>query len=58
MDQIEIARLLGGNDGVHRVAFVRKGLDFAPGEREKWLEAFSKAYKAIRCSWNVKSIPR
>jgi len=44
MDQIEIARLLSGNDGVHRIAFVRKGLDFAPGEKEKWLEAFSKAY--------------
>lgn len=44
MDQIEIARVLSGNAGVHRIAFVRKGTSFAPGEKEKWLDAFSRAY--------------
>jgi len=44
MDQIEIARLLSGNEGVHRISFARKGSNFASGEKEKWLDAFSKAY--------------
>jgi len=43
-DQIEIARLLKGNDGVHRIAYVRKGTQFEQGESESWLSAFSKAY--------------
>ena len=43
-DQIEVARLLQGNDGVHRIAFTRKGEQFQPGERESWLSAFSNAY--------------
>jgi len=43
-DQIELARLLKGNDGVHRVAYVRKGTAFDPSERETWLTALSNAY--------------
>lgn len=43
-DQIEIARLLRGNDGIHRIAYARKGTHLAPGEGEDWVEVFSKAY--------------
>jgi hypothetical protein len=43
-DQVELARMLFGNEGIHRIALVRKGPGFAPGEREEWLDAFSKAF--------------
>jgi hypothetical protein len=43
-DQMELARLLQGNDGVHRIAYVHKGSAFAPGESEPWLTAFANAY--------------
>lgn len=43
-DQNEIARLLRGNDGVHRIAYVEKVLNMATAERDKWVNAFSNAY--------------
>lgn len=43
-DQHEIARLLTGSDGVHRIAYVEKVLSIAPVERDKWIRAFSDAY--------------
>jgi hypothetical protein len=42
-DQHEIARLLKGNDGVHRVAYVQKPI-IPEDERAKWLKALSEAY--------------
>jgi hypothetical protein len=44
VDETEIARLLKGNDGLHRIAYVRKGPTLEASEQAKWLEAFSKAY--------------
>ncbi|WP_155834257.1 hypothetical protein [Halotalea alkalilenta] len=42
--QHEIVRLLRGNDGVHRIAFVKK-TDLMPEElRNKWIDVFLKAY--------------
>lgn len=43
-DQNEIARLLKGNDGVHRIAYVEKTSNITAPEREKWIKAFSDAY--------------
>ena len=43
-DQIEIARVLKGNDGLHRISYVRKASTFEPTERESWTGAFAKAY--------------
>jgi len=43
-DQKEIARLLKGNDGIHRIAYVRKVPKLEDAEREVWLKAFSEAY--------------
>ena len=42
-DQVELARLLEGNDGLHRVAFTKKGADFSAEERKRWLEALAGA---------------
>lgn len=43
-DQNEIARLLRGNDGVHRIAYVEKVPNMTAAERDKWINAFSDAY--------------
>lgn len=43
-DQHEIARLLKGNDGIHRIAYVAKVPNIAAAERERWLNALSDAY--------------
>lgn len=43
-DQHEIARLLKGNEGVHRIAYTQKTVRLEPAEREKWLSAFSNAF--------------
>ena len=42
--QHEVARLIRGNDGVHRVAYVRKVPRLETQEREKWLQILSEAY--------------
>ena len=44
LDQVELARLLRGNDGVHRIAYVRRGAVLDSSERDKWLAAFANAY--------------
>lgn len=38
-DQHELARLIEGNDAIHRVAYVRKGPRMELAERARWLEA-------------------
>ena len=43
-DQTEIARLIRGNDGLHRIAYVRRTSTLDPSERDTWLDAFAKAY--------------
>ncbi|MEQ1935077.1 MAG: hypothetical protein ABL962_14555 [Fimbriimonadaceae bacterium] len=43
-DQHEVARLLKGNDGVHRIAYVRKTAQLDDTERNTWLKAFANAY--------------
>jgi hypothetical protein len=43
-DQHEVARLLKGNDGVHRIAYVRKVSQLEADERERWLKWFADAY--------------
>ena len=43
-NQHEIARLLKGNDGVHRIAYVRKISELESDERERWLKWFAAAY--------------
>jgi hypothetical protein len=43
-DQHEVARLLKGNDGVHRVAYVEKVNSLPASERERWIKVFSDAY--------------
>lgn len=45
-DQCEIARLLLGNDGLHRVAYTEKARTMDPAAREKYLAAFRAAYLA------------
>jgi hypothetical protein len=42
-DQHEVARLLKGNDGVHRVAYVQKP-SIPVDERARWIKALSDAY--------------
>ncbi len=43
-DQHEIARLLKGNDGVHRIAYVEKTSAMNQAIREKWIASFKEAY--------------
>jgi len=43
-DQHEMARLLKGNDGVHRVAYVRKVPQLDSSDRDTWLKALANAY--------------
>jgi hypothetical protein len=43
-DQHELARLLKGNDGVHRVAYVRHGAQLDSTERDAWIKAFIGAH--------------
>jgi hypothetical protein len=43
-DQVEVARLLQGNDGVHRIAYTQKARAMDAAEREKWVTAFAGAY--------------
>jgi hypothetical protein len=42
-DQCEIARLMRGNDGTHRIAYTEKGAAFDPDARTKWLAIFRNA---------------
>lgn len=43
-DQHEIARLLKGNDGAHRIAYTEKTGAIDPSIREKWIASFKEAY--------------
>jgi hypothetical protein len=43
-DQCEIARLLRGNDGLHRVAYTERARAMDATARDAYLEAFRKAY--------------
>lgn len=43
-DQHEIARLLKGNDGVHRIAYAEKTSAMTQATREKWIAWFKDAY--------------
>ena len=45
-DQTEIARILQGNDGLHRIAYAEKGETMKPENREFWMAALRKAYVA------------
>lgn len=45
-DQYEIARLLQGNDGLHRIAYTEKNKDMAEDTRKLWLEVVEDAYVA------------
>lgn len=42
--QHEIARILQGNDGLHRVAYAMKGGEMPKEVRENWIRALSNAY--------------
>ena len=43
-DQHEVARLLRGNDGLHRFAYVEKVPELAPEVREQWIANLRSAY--------------
>ena len=43
-DQHELARLLQGNEGLHRVAYTRKGPRLDAETRERWLERLTAAF--------------
>jgi hypothetical protein len=43
-NQHEVARLLKGNDGIHRIAYVEKNQNIASTVREKWIKSFLEAY--------------
>ena len=43
-DQHELARLLKGNDGVHRIGYVRKVSELEATERATWLNTFASSY--------------
>lgn len=42
-DEYEIARLLKGNDGIHRISYTAKN-PIPEAERNKWLKALAEAY--------------
>jgi len=42
-NEYEIARLLKGNDGIHRISYTSKSL-ISETDRIKWLKAFTDAY--------------
>lgn len=43
-DQSEIARLLRGNDGLHRITYIEKQVPMNGKNREFWLSIIGKAY--------------
>jgi len=43
-DQNEIARLLKGNDGLHRIAYTEKTRAMDAASRDKWITIFKDAY--------------
>jgi hypothetical protein len=43
-DQCELARILQGNDGVHRIAYTERARSMDGERREHYLGAFRKAY--------------
>jgi hypothetical protein len=43
-DQHEIARLLQGKEGIHRIAYVEKTEAMDTATRTQWLNAFAQAY--------------
>lgn len=43
-DQHEIARLLRGNEGLHRIAYTERRSSMSPNVRERWLKALTEAY--------------
>lgn len=43
-DQHEIARMIEGEQGVHRVAYVKKGPRLADEERSRWIQLLRNAY--------------
>jgi len=43
-DQHELARLLKGNDGVHRIAYTEKTKAISSVVRDKWINALTGAY--------------
>jgi hypothetical protein len=45
-NQTEIARILQGNDGLHRIAYTEKGDSMKPENREFWMKVLNKAYVA------------
>jgi hypothetical protein len=45
-NQAEIARILQGNDGLHRIAYTEKGDTMKPENRELWMKVLNKAYVA------------
>ena len=45
-NQTEIARILQGNDGLHRIAYTEKGDTMKPENREFWMKVLTKAYVA------------
>ena len=45
-NQTEIARILQGNDGLHRIAYTEKGDTMKPENREFWMQVLTKAYVA------------
>lgn len=43
-DQHEVARLMRGIDGLHRIAYVAKVTELSQPQRDKWIKTFSEAY--------------
>ncbi len=43
-DQHEISKLLKGNDGLHRAAYIEKTQSIDPKTREKWVQWLSESY--------------
>ncbi|HEX6812681.1 MAG TPA: hypothetical protein VF384_13725 [Planctomycetota bacterium] len=43
-DQSEIARVLRGNDGLHRIAYTERARKMDAAARDKYLRAFQEAF--------------
>lgn len=42
--QVEVTRLLQGNDGIHRISYARKGSVLDPAIQEYWIARLRTAY--------------
>lgn len=44
--QVELTRLINGNEGLHRFSYAKKGTIFNVDEQERWIKVLEQAYVA------------